>query len=164
MSFTIRLRKESFKFSGSHFTIFSETTAERLHGHNYYVAVDIAVDDISEPLGIAFDFNDVKPTIKHLCDELDEYVLIPESSPNLKIKTSAREVEVVFAKKRYVFPIEDVRLLPLVNLTTEELARYFAVELRGRLSDILSKNRTIRKLAVSIKETQGQTVTFSMPW
>lgn len=134
MSFVVRLRKESFKFSGSHFTIFSETSAERLHGHNYYVAVDLYVKEISKDLGLAFDFNEIKPSIKKVCDMFDEYVLVPESSPFLKvIKSKSGEVEVTFAKKRYLFPADDVKLLPIANVTSEEMARYFSVELKRLL-------------------------------
>ena len=38
---TIRLAKENMKFSAAHFTIFSASERERLHGHNFRVEVDI---------------------------------------------------------------------------------------------------------------------------
>lgn len=38
---TLYIDKESHKFSVAHFTIFSATERERLHGHNYSVSTKI---------------------------------------------------------------------------------------------------------------------------
>ncbi|MBX9768585.1 MAG: 6-carboxytetrahydropterin synthase, partial [Bdellovibrionales bacterium] len=132
-SFEIDLHKESFKFSGSHFTIFSKTSAERLHGHNYYVRVRVEVMELDPKLGMAFDFNVLKPHVRDLCDELDERVLIPDESPYLKLKKSKKEIEVQFQDKRYVFPLSDCKLLPVANITTEELSRLFCERLKKKL-------------------------------
>lgn len=157
MSFIIRLRKESFKFSCSHFTIFSPTKSERLHGHNYYIGISCKVADISKDLGLSFDFNELKPLIKTVCDQLDETILIPEQSPYLKIKKQGSSVQVLFSSKEYVFPDEDLTLLPLVNITVEELARYIANKIAASLK---KKQLKVDELAVTVKETQGQSVTF----
>ena len=66
--YTVHLAKELFKFSCSHFTILSPEHAERLHGHNYQVRVDITVAKLDPTLGFAFDFNSVKPLIRKMCD------------------------------------------------------------------------------------------------
>ncbi len=157
MGFIIRLKKENFKFSCSHFTIFSSTSAERLHGHNYYIGISCRVPDISKDLGLAFDFNVLKPLVKKVCDDLDECILIPEDSPYLNIKSQGSSVKVNFAKKEYVFPVEDVRLLPLVNITSEELARFISREI---LIEVKSQKLPMTELATTVKETQGQSVTF----
>jgi 6-pyruvoyltetrahydropterin/6-carboxytetrahydropterin synthase len=157
MAFIVRLRKEGFKFSCSHFTIFGPKSAERLHGHNYYVGVSCKVPDISKELGLAFDFNDLKPLIKKVCDSLDETILIPEESPHLEIAAQKTSVKVNFSSKEYVFPKEDVTLLPLVNITSEELARFIAYSLIGQIKQ---RKIEITELAVTVKETQGQSVTF----
>ena len=138
MAFAVRLDKENFKFSGTHFTIFSADAGERLHGHNYQVAVRLEIESVDASLGMAFDFNTIKPLIKELCAELDEYVLIPEKSPYLELKSSQQQLEVKFAKKKYSFPESDVRKLPLVNITSEELARYLAQRLAARLKGEIS--------------------------
>ena len=36
---TLRIGKESHKFSAAHFTVFSASERERLHGHNYGVSI-----------------------------------------------------------------------------------------------------------------------------
>ena len=171
MSFVIHLAKESFKFSSTHFTIFSETKAEKLHGHNYQVKCDIEIDQMDSKIGMAFDFNLLKPEIKALCDEIDEHILIASKSPFLKIKhlqgpknsqdpqNSQDSIEVSFAHRRYVFPKEDCKELALVNITSEELARYFCESLWTRLLEkkLLPK---FKSLQISIEETRGQSVTY----
>lgn len=159
-SFEIDLHKESFKFSVSHFTIFSKTSAERLHGHNYYVRVRAVVSKINPKLGMAFDFNVLKPHVRELCEELDERVLIPERSPYLKLKKNKKEIEVLFQKKRYVFPLSDCKLLSVANITTEELSRVFCERLLGKLPRSLG----ISKLEVTVQETMGQAVSYRMDW
>jgi 6-pyruvoyltetrahydropterin/6-carboxytetrahydropterin synthase len=159
MSFTIHLAKESFKFSSTHFTIFSATEAEKLHGHNYQVKCDIEIDHIDSQIGMAFDFNLIKPEIKSLCDEIDEHILIATKSPFLKINRSLDSIEMTYNQRRYVFPKDDCRELELVNITSEELARYFCEKLWTRL---LQKKEApkFRSLQISIEETRGQSVTF----
>lgn len=157
MSYIIHLQKEPFKFSCSHFTIFSSTKSERLHGHNYYVGVDIAVDKLHPELGLAFDFNDVKPAIKEVCDSLDELILIPQQSTHLKIAQSADAIDVNLGNKHYAFPKEDVRLLPLRNVTAEELARYISERL---ISHESFKKLSLKVISVTVEETHGQSVTY----
>src|SRR4051812_36676618 len=135
MGYVIHLGKESFKFSCTHFTIFGATRGERLHGHNYQVRCSIEVNQIDPKLGMAFDFNVVKPVIKNLCDSLDERILIPTQSPYLELsELGSQQLKVVFNKKEYVFPIEDVRKLPIVNITSEELARFFCKALKTEIA------------------------------
>ena len=157
--FTVHLAKETFKFSCSHFTIFSALSAERLHGHNYQMKLDLEVDTLDPKLGFAFDFNVVKPMIRAFCDSLDERILLPGRSPFLKIAERGAQVEVNFADKKYSFPKEDTLNLPLVNITSEELARYAGESLSANLKNVPGWEI----LLVSVEETHGQSVTFRLP-
>ncbi len=159
MSFVIHLAKESFKFSSTHFTIFSPTEAERLHGHNYQVKCDIEIDHLDSKIGMAFDFNLIKPEIKALCDEIDEHILIAGRSPYLKINRSLDSIEIVYSNRKYVFPKGDCRELDLVNITSEELARYFCEKLWTRLLEKKEAPK-FKSLQVSVEETRGQSVTY----
>ena len=38
---SIQVDKQDFRFSAAHFLIFPDGSAERLHGHNYRVAVEV---------------------------------------------------------------------------------------------------------------------------
>jgi 6-pyruvoyltetrahydropterin/6-carboxytetrahydropterin synthase len=83
MSFVLELKKENFKFSASHFTIFGPDHAERLHGHNYYVTVKLYIRDVQTSTGMTVEFNEIKSVIKTFTERLDERVLIPKFSPYL---------------------------------------------------------------------------------
>ncbi|MGE0762375.1 MAG: 6-pyruvoyl tetrahydropterin synthase family protein [Bdellovibrionales bacterium] len=157
MSFEINLAKENFKFSGTHFTILSPEKAERLHGHNYYVQVSLLVEQLDPILGLAFDFNSIKPLVREACAALDEFILLPQNSPFLKIRHEAGQVEVTFAGRRYSFPQNDVRELPLVNITSEELSRFLAGQI-----NTLAKNLKFSALTVSVEETRGQGVSYTL--
>ena len=72
---TIEISKDYLHFNAAHFTLFSATEREDLHGHTFYVAATVTSpvgDD-----GLAFDYNLFKNALKALCDELDEKVLLP---------------------------------------------------------------------------------------
>lgn len=155
--FTIHLAKEPFKFSCSHFTILSADKAERLHGHNYQLRVDLAVDTIDPKLGFAFDFNAIKPIIRTFCDELDERILIPTKSPFLKLIEAGDTLDVRFGAKQYCFPLADTLRLPLTNITTEELARFAW----NRLAHDFKDQPRWTSLVVHVEETRGQAVSFS---
>lgn len=155
--FVVHLAKEPFKFSCSHFTIFSADHAERLHGHNYQLRVDITVEDLDRQIGMAFDFNAVKPLIRVFCDQMDERILLPSESPYLNIKNEANQIEVRFAKKFYSFPREDVYALPLSNITAEELARHASLVLADQMRHLPHWTR----LTVNVEETRGQSVSYT---
>ena len=61
---SIDIQKEYFKFSAAHFLIFPDGTAERLHGHNYRVFVEI--DASLSRHGLVIDFKRVKPLVRAL--------------------------------------------------------------------------------------------------
>ncbi len=159
MPYSITLAKENFKFSGTHFTVLSENTAERLHGHNYYVQIEIAFDKLEKSdLGLSFDFNLIKPIVKRLCDELDEYVLLPSQSPFVNIREEGMQCLVEFQKRKYSFPKNEVRILPLTNVTSEELARHLADNIVKELANSIQ----FRELKVRVEESRGQGAAYSI--
>jgi 6-pyruvoyltetrahydropterin/6-carboxytetrahydropterin synthase len=163
MSYRIVLDKENFKFSASHFTIFGPNSAERLHGHNYYVLVEIELTSLEPTLGLAMDFNLIKPLVREITTSLDEYVLIPERSPFVTIDRTSESISVKFAQKTYQFPTEDVKFLPASNITSEELSRSIAEQLsqliHSRAPEALAR---IRSLSVGVQETRGQMVIYQL--
>jgi 6-pyruvoyltetrahydropterin/6-carboxytetrahydropterin synthase len=155
--YVVHLAKEPFKFSCSHFTILSAQKAERLHGHNYQVRVDIEVKAIDPKLGMAFDFNDVKPLIRSFCDQLDERILLPLNSPFLQLERSGGQIGVKFGAKNYSFPQEDTVCLPLANITSEELARFASEQLTEKMKNLPYWT----SLQVNVEETRGQSVSYT---
>ena len=61
---TLHIEKQAHKFSAAHFTIFSETKRERLHGHNYGVSARIVAEMGSN--GFSADYNVYKRCLQDL--------------------------------------------------------------------------------------------------
>lgn len=135
---TLYIDKESHKFSAAHYTIFSATERERLHGHNYSVSAMIAA-----PMGdngFAADYNVYKNRIKTLCDELDEYMILPEHSPHQSIEEDGDNYRVRFNGEEMSFLKSDTLVLPIRNATVEEFSHLLLarlLELSG--SDVLAE-------------------------
>jgi len=155
--FTLRLAKGDFKFSAAHFTLFSATEAEPLHGHNYRVLVEIGGDEL-DALGLLVETGILKRRIREILTELDDRVLLPERSPLLEIAVERGQVDCRYADRAYRFPEREVVLLPLVNVTMELLARLVWRQLAEDLDDIDATH-----LAVEIEETDGQSARYSAP-
>ena len=124
---TIIIEKQYLHFSIAHFTIFSATSRERLHGHNVRIGVSITgeVDDN----GLCFDYAIYKKILKELCARYDEYTLIAKHSPHLTITEEGDYYHVTH--NNVVMPLlkTDTLLLPVLNVTIEELAAYLLSEL-----------------------------------
>lgn len=110
------------KFSAAHFTIFSATERENLHGHNFTVHVEFTAS-VTEN-GITVDYRKTRKKLTELCHTLNEIVLLPTQSPHLRIETDEKRVKAYFADEELIFLKRDVKLLPLRNVTIEELASY----------------------------------------
>lgn len=126
---TIELYKEEMKFSAGHFTIFSATERENLHGHNFTVYV--ALEGIVGDNGMLADYGGYKRWITDRCKQWNETFLLPGQSPHLQIEESEVHVHALFAGERIPFLRRDVTVLPAHNITLEELARLFGEGLCG---------------------------------
>ena len=148
----IEVFKESMKFSAAHFTIFSATERERLHGHNFsvYTSVEAPVG----PDGMCFSYQELKKRVRRLCRELDEYTLLPDKSPHLSIIEDGVYYQVGFADDTMYFLKSDTRRLPIRNSTVEEYSRYLLERL---ISDrrFIDEN-DIREVVVKVSSGPGQ--------
>jgi 6-pyruvoyltetrahydropterin/6-carboxytetrahydropterin synthase len=148
----IRIDKEDIKFSAGHFTLFADGARERLHGHNFSVAAVISTRVGGH--GMAFDYNIIKRALRALCEELDEYVLIPERAPSLTISTVGRSLVVVVGEDEFRLPLADVRLLPIRNTTVEELAAYLLNRLVAM--EALSARWGVSEIVLEVSSGPGQ--------
>ncbi|EED32426.1 putative 6-pyruvoyl tetrahydropterin synthase [gamma proteobacterium NOR5-3] len=146
---TLYIDKESHKFSAAHYTIFSASERERLHGHNYSVSAMI-VAPMGEN-GFAADYNVYKRRIKALCDELDEYMVLPDRSPYQTVEEDGDNYRVVFNGEEMRFLRSDTLLLPITNATVEEFAHY----LLGRMLDA-SAGEAIAEIQLCVASGPGQ--------
>ncbi|MEO0367166.1 MAG: 6-carboxytetrahydropterin synthase [Pseudomonadota bacterium] len=145
---TIVIDKQYLHFSVAHFTIFSATSRERLHGHNVRIGVSITgeVDDN----GLCFDYAVYKKILKELCARYDEYTLIAKHSPHLKIEENGDYYDVTH--NGIVMPLlkTDTLLLPVLNVTIEELSLYL-------LKQLIEDRETIDELKIHGFEMRAST-------
>ena len=151
---SIEVDKEYLKFSAAHFLIFPDGSAERLHGHNYRVYVEVEAE--LSRYGLIIDFQHIKPLIRELVDELDEHWILPGEHPQLKItERDDGVVEVVYRERYYAAPREDVRILPVNNTSAENLAAYLGRRLLDGLRRRFESVR-VHRMRLAVEETSGQ--------
>jgi len=146
---TLYIDKEAHKFSAAHFTIFSATERERLHGHNYSVSARIVA-----PMGdngFAADYNVYKSRIALLCEELDEYLLLAGESPHQLVEEDDAFYRVTFGGEEMVFLRTDTLVLPIRNATVEEFSRYLLARLVA-----LSAGDGLREIELCVASGPGQ--------
>lgn len=131
---TLELHKDAFSFSAGHFTVFSATLREDLHGHNYYVNLEMKVE--LNDNGMAFDYRLYKAKLKSLCDKLDRRFLLPEKSKYLRLEETDDMWLAHFNNERIPFLKRDVVTLPISNVTIEELSHWFLEELTRDPADL----------------------------
>ena len=140
------------KFCAGHFTIFSSTVRENLHGHNYtvYASFTTVIDDE----GLSFDYRFYKAKLYSLCDELDETVLLPGNCKYLSIKEQADYYHVHFNSEVIMFLKRDATILPITNVTVEELSNWFIQQLTRDPSEL--KVNQLKHIEVKVFSRPGQ--------
>lgn len=161
-TFAIRVYKEYFNFAASHFMIFQNGTREPLHGHNYRVQLKgnaLALDG-----DMVFDFLDIKPIVREICNSLDHKLLLPQLNQNLTIKSCPHYLSnlVITTKNNDIFsiPKSDVLCLPIENTSAERLAIYLAYEIEKVVQNKF--NFAFSELEVEVEETRGQSAIYSI--
>jgi 6-pyruvoyltetrahydropterin/6-carboxytetrahydropterin synthase len=148
----IRLEKEHHVFSAAHFITFAGNVCERLHGHNYAVALEIH-GPLDENQYVV-DFIAARDALRAILDELEHRMLLPDRHETIKVAADDAEVLVTFEDRRWIFPRGDCAILPVANTTAELLARYIGL----RLIDDLQKRIGFRpeRMMLSVDENHGQ--------
>jgi 6-pyruvoyltetrahydropterin/6-carboxytetrahydropterin synthase len=158
--YRVLLQKEQLVFSAAHFITFAGDICECLHGHNYGVKAEVC-GPLDENQYV-IDFIAFRDTLADIVRRLDHHVILPTQHPLIQISVGDREVVTTFRDKRWIFPLEDCMLLPIVNTTAEKIAWWIAHELRDVLK---SKVPTaIETLEVAVDENHGQWGVCRIPW
>lgn len=146
--------REQYKFSCAHMTVFPDGTKERLHGHNYQVGAVLELHDVA--FAQMLPFAPIKDALAALCKEFRERVLLAERNPFYEpVRDDGGEFELRLCGKRYVFPREDVLLLPIDNVAVEGLAAYLVDRLVDALRPSLPPG-VVHAIEVSVHESPGQ--------
>ena len=152
--------KDVHKFSCAHMTVFPDGSKERLHGHNFQVA--IGLDLLSIAPADFVDFALVKRALQAECDALTEHLLLAARSRQLSIiRHDEQELEFTLCGRRYVIPADEAVLLPVDNIVVEVLAQHLAQRLATRLGATLRPD-VVAGMAVTVTESGGQGGEFSV--
>lgn len=187
--FSIYLSKDTFKFNASHFVAYPGFR-ERLHGHNYRVAIKLLGSHEIGRDGYVLDFGCVKSIAKKVCKEMNEYFIVPTLSDALTItideghedemcrecnqndsdEPEEKKLERIYPGSvtilcedgsRFVFPRQDCLLLPIMHSTCEELAIYVYGQLLKGLNRDYLEGRGVTAMEVTVSEATGQDAIFS---
>lgn len=154
--FRIHVEKDYLGFCSAHFITYDGHQCETLHGHNYRASISLegAVDQNFYVLN----FVDVKRMMKRICDELDHRLLLPLHNDLIELEQHQESVSVRYKQRRFLFPREDVVLLPVPNTTAEMLAQYVC----KRAIEELRKGgiQHLHAIEVEVEEAIGQSATY----
>ncbi len=149
---TIELDKEDMKFAAGHYTIFSSTHREKLHGHNFRVFAAITAE-VNEN-GMTLDYDIYKSILRKLCKDLSEWFLIPGNSPHQRLEEDGDYLYVHFNDEKIPFLLKDVKILPVANITVEELSTWFIQQLNQELANI--SKHTVHRMLIKVYSGPGQ--------
>lgn len=143
MGYKVIINSNRIKFSACHF-LKEPLKCSRLHGHNYYVSVELE-GELDENYFVE-DFIKLKKRIKEIVKQLDHFILIPEESSDFKIKKNLDSLEIQASNKRYVFPLSEVAFLPIPATTSELLAKYIYEKIKEHYKN--------KKVTVKLEESK----------
>lgn len=137
--------------------IFENGTREPLHGHNYRVQLKGEAPTLEGDM--VFDFLDIKPIVREICDSLDHKLLIPKDNKHLKIYTEKKNI-VIETPDESVFsiPAQDVLMLPILNTSAERMAVYLCDQIREKVKERFGF--VFKSLEVEVEETPGQSAVY----
>lgn len=148
----IKLHKDEFNFSAGHFTIFSATVRENLHGHNYYVSAEI--EALVDDNGLTCDYRIYKKKILALCAQLDLRFLLPAYSKYLKLEDTGDMWLAHFNNEKIPFLKRDILILPVTNISIEELSNWFLQQLIENPAELIEYR--IQRIKLSVYNGPGQ--------
>ncbi|MBA3662417.1 MAG: 6-carboxytetrahydropterin synthase [Gammaproteobacteria bacterium] len=147
----LTIHKEEFSFSAGHFTIFSATEREQLHGHNYNVSIRFKMN--IDHNGLAFDYRIYKKKLQAVCQQIDRHFLLPSESTYMQLFEEGDYCIGLFNGEKIPFLKKDVIILPLSNITIEELSHWFLAKM---LEEVTLLKHGIVAVEVQVYNGPGQ--------
>lgn len=154
MKTVIHIRKEHLKFSAAHMTVFPDGTKEALHGHNYQVELSIELKHTEFKDMISF--GEFKKALKALTQKWDEKVLLAAKNPFFKTGAQNKKtIEFSLCGKSYALPIDEVEMLPIENISSEDLAQHLLALWIKEIGEKLLKKISY-SVSLRVDESPGQ--------
>ena len=156
---SIGLHKFSNHFSSSHLLL-TDDFSEGLHGHNYYVEIELFGEVTND--GMIYNFLSLERSLKDILSQWDHYTLIPSKNKDIKITEVENNYEFQFGSRFYSIPQDEVKLLKCQNVTAEYLAKSVAIRVKEYLQP-LNEGCKIKKIKVILWETPIYYASYSIP-
>ncbi len=154
--FRVRVTKDHLVFCSGHFISYEGDKCERLHGHNYRVAVEVEAE--LDANFYVFDFIALKNRTKEITDALDHRMMLATRNSFIRVYEEQKRIRVTYGDREWIFPSEDCVLLPIENTTAELLARYIGQRLLEELRR--QHNFTPLVLRAEVEENIGQSARY----
>jgi 6-pyruvoyltetrahydropterin/6-carboxytetrahydropterin synthase len=148
----IELHKEELKFSAGHFMLLSATQRESMHGHDYQIHV--AFNTLINHNGMAFDCRLYKQRLLALCQSLDYRFILPGQSEYLRIEETEKHWIAHFNQQAIPFLKQDAVVLPICNVTLEELSYWVLQQLLLDPSEL--QQHSIEGMTVRVFNGRGE--------
>ncbi len=150
----VTVAKESLGFSAAHFLTLPGHVCERLHGHNYRVAVTVE-GPVDPATGFVVDFAVLKQVVRTVIAPLDHRVLVPSANPSLRSRDVDGQTVVDYTRPGWlVVPREHTCQVPVAQTTAELLAAWMARQVWDALQR--QENRGLTRLVLELEESTGQ--------
>ena len=131
--YKVHVTKDYLVFSSGHFITYNGDHCERIHGHNYRVAVE--VEGPLDENHYVFDFIALRDLTRAVTDELDHRMLLPTRSNLITLTEEGPNWLVRYRDRHWSFPRDECVLLPIENTTAERLADHIGARLREALQE-----------------------------
>lgn len=148
----IELHKEELKFSAGHFMLLSATQRESMHGHDYQIQV--AFNTFVERNGMAFDCRLYKQRLLTVCQLLDYRFILPAQSEFMQIRDENDRWAIEFNQQTISFLKQDAVVLPVSNVTLEELSHWFLEQLISNQEEL--KEHCIHGIMIKVFNGRGE--------
>lgn len=154
----VELHKEELKFSAGHFMLLSSTVRESMHGHDYQIHV--AFNTLIERNGMAFDCRLYKQRLLTICQSLDYRFILPSQSEFMRVREEEDKWIAEFDQQIIPFLKQDAVVLPICNVTLEELSNWFLQQLTADPTEL----ETHRIHGITVKVYNGRGESGSTFW
>ena len=134
----------------------------RLHGHTYELAIKLKRKPTVQAR-LIFPFEELASIVRRICEELNNKVLLASGGENV-YKEDSISIEYVSADdKRYTLPMDDVKLLPVEEVTVEALATWIGGHIAARLKEHNDFYRNIAVMEITLYEGRQRGCTVAIP-
>jgi 6-pyruvoyltetrahydropterin/6-carboxytetrahydropterin synthase len=153
---TLDISHDQMGFASGHFTIFSATEREKLHGHNF--TVRLSITGLVDNNGLLGNYSTYRKQMIELCRPLHERFLLPDRSPYLTLTHKDGYVIATYDGLDMPFPEGDVCVLPISNVSVEELARHLCETFVNNCG--IRERDDVTRLVMYVYSKPGQSGTF----